>query len=229
MPLIIMGQFLNFNSDFGPWGRDNYAVYQFLAYNIFLLQGIVTKFPAQLNQEKFWQTLPALIIGPFNRINLLFGIFFSHLILISIPFSIFFILALIILPISFMTIISILFFYLLLALTYSGIGLIIGIFAISKENMWQILTFIFSLIIWFSCVTYPFEIFPGILQDIINLNPFYHIFDFLRIVWFENNILTSIMNHINQFMILILCAISFPLIGVYIFNIIYRKYGIIGY
>ncbi len=228
-PLIVMGRLFQLNQQFGPWTNENYVIFLFIAYQIILLKNIVIKFPAGLRQEKFWQTLPALIIAPFNRFNLLLGIFVSHLIVISIPFTIFFIICYIIYPISIFTILSIIFIFFLIEFTFSGIGLILGIFAISKESIWRFLLFCINWIFWLSCITYPFEIFPNLLQALINLNPLFHIFDFLRKTWIEDNFLLTITLHPVSFIILLLTSIMLPVIGVYIFNIIYKKYGIVGY
>ena len=103
MPFIIMGKFFSLNTEFGPWNRDNFVVFQFIAYHIFLLRTMITIFAAQFIQEKYWYTLQSIIIAPFNRINLLFGIFFSHLILQSIPFIFIFVLCYIFYPISLIT------------------------------------------------------------------------------------------------------------------------------
>ncbi len=229
MPLIIFGQFFEFNPQFGPWNISNYLIFSFIAYNINLLKGIISEFPAQLRMEKFWKTLPALIIGPFNRYYLLFGIFFSHLILISIPFIFFFVIGFIYYPISFFTVIAILGTYFLIALIFSGLGLIMGVFAISNENVWRFLSFTINLIFWASCITYPFEFFPSLIQDFINLNPLYYIFDFLRLLWIENNFIITLTTHSLHFYVLISLTISIPLIGVKIFDKIYKKYGIVGY
>ena len=88
MPLILMGQIFNLQDNVGLWTQNNFIIYQFIAYNIALLRKMISETPKIFHQEKYWQTLPALIIAPFNRINLLFGIFISNLILISIPFII---------------------------------------------------------------------------------------------------------------------------------------------
>lgn len=229
MPLIIFGQFFEFNPQFGPWNISNYLIFPLIAYNINLLKGIIIEFPSQLRMEKFWKTLPALLIGPFNRYYLLFGIFFSHLIIISVPFIIFFVIGFIYYPISFFTVIAILGTYFLIALIFSGLGLIMGVFAISKENVWRFLSFIMNLIFWASCITYPFEFFPGLIQDFINLNPLYYIFDVIRLIWIENNFIITLTTHSLHFYILISLTIVIPLIGVYIFNKIYKKYGIVGY
>jgi len=229
MPIIILQQFFNFNENFGYWNKKNFLLFQFLAYNIILLQTIINEYPTQLMNEKYWQTLPALIIGPFNRFNLLFGIFFSRLILISIPFTMFFVLSYIFYPISFLTVLFILFILLLIALMFSGIGLIVGIIAISKEGMLRLLNFSISLVIFTSCLSYPFEIFPPEIQSIINLNPLYYIFDFLRLGWIEDDAIISINSHTYNFLLLLSGAIIIPIIGVYLFNLIYKKYGIVGY
>lgn len=229
MPLIIMGKIFSYNETFGTWNANNYIIYQFIAYHIALLRSLIHLFPYQFHQEKYWYTLQALIIAPFNRLYLLFGIFFSQIILILIPFSIVLGLSLFFYSISFSTFLFIIFLYFLVALIFSGIGIIIGIFAISKENYWHLLEFGLTIIFWFSCITYPFEIFPKIIQDLINLNPFYHIFDVLRLSWIENNLLFTISAHSYKFLLLLSSAILLPLVGVYIFNIIYKKYGIVGY
>lgn len=229
MPLIILGKFFTLNTEFGPWNESNYMVFQFIAYQILLMKVLINEFPAQFLREKYWKTIPAIIIAPLNQYNLLFGIFFSHIILISIPFIIFFVLCWIVYPISFLTIISIIVLLFFIALIFSSIGLIIGAFAISNENIWRILGFGISMVFWLSCLTYPFEIFPNIIQQIINLNPLYYIFDILRTTWIENNILLSISYHPFNFLILFLTVLIFPIISVYIFKMIYKKFGIVGY
>jgi len=193
------------------------------------LKRVIQEFPIQLRIEKFWKTLPIIIIAPFNRFNLLLGIFFSQIILISVPFIIFSIICYIYYPISFLTIILIIIIFFLIALIFSGIGLLIGIFAISNENVWKALSFIVSLIFWVSCVTYPFNIFPEFIQQIINLNPLYYIFDLLRLTWIYNDVLLTITLLSLNFIILIACSIIIPCLGVIIFNLIYKKYGIVGY
>ncbi len=228
-PIILMGTLFKFNDQFGPWTIDNFLVFTFISFNIILLKTIMEEFPKQIIKEKYWKTLTALIIAPFNRFNLLIGIFFSHLIYISIPFLIFSILCYIYYPISFITALFIVIIYFLIALIFSGLGLIISVFVISNENIWYMLSFSINLVFWFSCVTYPFEVFPAVIQRFMLLNPLYHIIDVLRLVWLEDDIILSFTLHPLQFLILILTAIIIPVIGVFIFNKVYKKYGISGY
>ena len=229
VPIILMDKFFDFNVNFGPWDQSNYAVYIILAYNILLVQGIRSTFPSQFGREKYWQTLPALIIAPFNRVNLLFGIFFSHIIIISIPIVIFFVMCYIFFPISLITLLFIIGILFLIALIFSGIGIILGILAISKENWMPIINFSLGLLFMISCISFPFEVFPESIQTIVNLNPFYHILYFLRIAWVENNLIFSITTHLLSFLLLVGFATLLPIIGVIIFDKVYRKYGIVGY
>lgn len=229
MPLIIFQTLFNKNVSFGPWTPENYAVFILSAYNLTLLTNTIKGFPEQLRREKFWKTLPALMIAPFNRIDLLLGIFLTNIILISVPFILFLIITLIVYPISFWTLIFVLFIYLLISLIFSGIGLLLGVFAISKENIWRILLLALDLFFWASCLSYPFDLFPGIFQLFISFNPLYYIFTFLRMAWIDNNVILTLINFYHYFIVLLLTAIIFPIITIYIFNKVYRKYGIVGY
>ena len=230
MPLIIMQNIFNLrDTPIGFWTAGNFILYQFTAHNISHMSSITGRFPGQFRAEKFWKTLPALIVGPFNRFNLLFGIFFSHIVMIFIPFSIFFVWGIYIEPISISTVLFVLVLYFLIALIFSGVGLIFGIFAISNENVWQVLSFLLMFVFWFSCISYPFELFPKFIQDIINLNPLYYIFDFLRITWIQNDVIMTISSYYFHFLTLIITSIVLPFIGVFLFNLVYKKYGITGY
>lgn len=229
IPLIIFQKLFDFNQSLGPWTNETYLVFVLSTYTLSLLKGMIGDFPDELRREKFWKTLPGLIIAPFNRFDLLMGIFLSNLILISIPFALIIILNLIVYPISIITLLFVLFIYCLIALVFSGIGLILGIFAISNENIWRILSFGIGLVFWSSCISYPFNLFPDVLQFIIRFNPFYYIFTILRFSWVDNNILLTLSNLYPHFIILLIMGIILPTIAVYIFNKIFKKYGIVGY
>ncbi len=229
MPLIIFRALFSFNQSFGIWTQENYIIFLLSIYNLNLLKSIISEFPSHLRIEKFWKTLPALIIAPFKRFHLLFGIFLSNLVLISLPFIIILIITYIFYPISLLTFLFILFIYMLIAFIFSGIGLILGVFAISKENMYEFLIFALNYIFWASCLSYPFELFPLIFQNIISLNPLYYIFTFLRMVWVQDNIILTLCQYNIYFLVMLATAIILPVIAVIIFNRIYRRYGITGY
>ena len=229
MPLIIMTKFFSFNQSLGLWNEKNFLIFVFVAYHLSLLKDITNQFPMSFRYEKYWETLPALIIAPFNRFNLLLGIFFSHLMIIAIPFAIFFIICYIIFPIGLITVLFIIALYLLVAIIFSGIGIILGVLTVSKENYVEVLRLLLNITFWFSCLNYPYEIFPKIIQSIIVRNPFYYIFYILRISWVEDDVIFTITTHLYNFTVLIIGAITLPVIGVIIFNKIYRKFGIVGY
>jgi len=229
MPLIILGQFFNYNAQFGPWNAQNYMIFVVMTYNISLLKTVIHEFTWQFNMEKYWETLPGLLIGPFNRMNLLFGIALANLVVISFPLTIIFIICYIVYPISIATLLFVISIHLIIVLIFSGIGLIVGSFAISNENISKFLNFSLKIIFWASCITYPFEVFPEFLQGIISLNPIYYLFDILRLAWIENNFLYTIFSHPIHVWILIGWALILPISGLFIFNKVYKKYGIVGY
>lgn len=229
LPLVIMGQIFTFNEDFGPWNSQNFMVYILTAYQIGLMTGINNRFPSQFATEKVWKTLYAIIIAPFNRRNLLFGIFFTHMIINTVSFSIFFILSLIILPLSILSIISLFIFYFFIALIFSGIGLFLGALAISKPSLTPLVRLGIRIIYLFSCLGYPFEFFPEHFQALAILDPFYYLFDFIRVIWIYDNIFLSIITHPFHVFLIVGGAVIFPLVGLWIFNFIFNKYGIIGY
>ena len=231
IPIIIMGQLFTFttNTNFGPWDETNYVVFQLVAWHLGVTYSVMNAFPAKLKIEKFWQTLPALLIAPFKRINLLIGIFISYFIMNSISFIIFFVICYIFYPISFLTVISILFIYFLIAVLFSGIGLFFGVLAISKENFVSIFQLGMSFIFSFSCISLPFQFFPNYFQNIALLNPLYYIIDLCRLVWIENNIFYSIIAHPINILVLIFFVCTIPITGYYLFELIFKKYGIVGY
>lgn len=185
LPIIIMGKLFDYNPQFGPWTKENYMAYQFIAMNLSLVTALRYRYPAHFYQEKWWQTFPALIIAPFNHINLLLGVFFSHFVMILPPFIIFFAICYFYVAVNLEIVIVMVGLYLLLALIFGGIGIVLGIFSITNEGAVTLSSFLISLVFFVSCISYPYEIFPGFIQQIINLNPFYYIFDLFQCYGFK--------------------------------------------
>lgn len=229
LPLVIMGQIFTFNENFGPWNPQNFAVYILTGYQINIVAKINGRFPGQFATEKVWKTLYAIMIAPFNRVNLVFGIFFSYMIINAVPFTIFFVLSLIILPISILSIISLFIVYFCIALIFSGVGLFLGALAISKPSLTPLVSLGISIIYIFSCIGYPFEFFPENFQALVIWDPFYYLFDFIRVIWISDDIFFSIVTHPLHVFLIVGGAIVVPLVGLWIFNFIFNKYGIIGY
>ncbi len=225
---IFSGSIISEGQSIGVFKAENYFSLILLGTCGSMAGGFYGIYDSKFRTEKAWRTLPALIIAPFNRLNLLLGVFIGHLILILFPFSGILIINLIISPEipslgSLLFILLILLFY---ALTQSGIGIFLGILAVSKQNWNTLFRFGFRMVTIFNCVTFPKEIFPEFLHPIINLNPFYHFFELNRFIWVFNDIFYP-GNGIH-FLIVIICVIISPIIGIILFNKIYTKYGIEG-
>ena len=229
LPLIVMGQLFGFSDNFGPWNRDNFVVYQFTSYQISLIYQIMSRFQGNIALEKGGNTLPAIFIAPFKRINLLLGIFCTHIVLIFIPFMFFFVLCYLFYPISIFTIFFTFVVYLMMGLFFTGIGLIFAVLVIARENLIMLLSLPLTMAMMFSCLTLPFAFFPNTYQFFASLNPFYYIFNIVRLVWIENNIIISLSSHTLTFIIVFFTAILSPLIGLKLFNYVYDKYGITIY
>ena len=165
-PMIIMGAFFNYNAEFGVWNQDNFLVYQFIAFQIGLISGILGRFSGSLRADKSQYALHYIMIAPLTRVNLLIGIFITHFILISIPFIVTFIICYIYFPILIFTIFLIFLLYFMLTLIWGSIGIVLGVYAIAKYHYVKPINFTISLFFMFSCVTYPFEIFPKVIQDV---------------------------------------------------------------
>ena len=184
--------------------------------------------PKYLLREKYWKTLPALLTAPFNRFYLLFGYIFSEFLGILIPCTIFFIVMIIIVPITIPTLIIVILMFIGIGI-FSGLGLFLGVFAVSNENILAIFDFSIRFIFWLSCVTYPFQFFPSEIQSIINLNPIYYLIDIIRLTWIENNFIITVSSHPFHISIFITSLLIFPILCVYLFNRIFKKLGIRGY
>ena len=229
MPIIVLGQFFNYNINFGPWNSQNYIIFVFTGYNILLLRSMINYIPKHMKEEQYWKTLTAIIVAPFNRYYLLFGYFLSEITMLMLPFLAFLIFLWIVYPISFITFFIIMSLFMGIAIVFTAIGLVLGVITVANENIYSILVFILNFIFWASCVTFPFQLFPQIVQDIISLNPIYYIINFIRLIWLENDILFTIGEHSGHFLITMLSIIIAPIVAVLMFNIIYRKLGTSGY
>jgi len=215
----------------GYWNSENYILFLLIAFCIQFSASITQKFNSLLTTEKYWKTLSATLVAPINRIILLLGILISELIIISFTLIFLFILALILYPISLGLFILFILMFGLIYLIFASIGLIISAFGISHERYVQYSNIILRFAIMFACVNYPKEIFPEIIQFFIVLNPLYYIFELLRLIWYSGINYDIAISYITPIHIIlfILLTITFPIISIYLFNKIFKKYGITGY
>jgi len=229
MPIIILDKLFELNTNIDPWTSQNFMIFIFIGYNITIMQTMITFIPKSLQSEKYWKTLPALITAPFNRFYLLFGYILSEFLGILIPFAIFFITMLIFFPLSIPTLIIVSLMFVGIGIVFSGIGLFLGAFAISNENYLYVLEFATRLILWFSCITYPFQLFPKVVQNLISLNPVYYLIDLIRLTWIDDNIILTVLSHPIHISIFVASLVIFPIICVLVFDMTYKKLGISGY
>jgi len=231
--VFIFGVIFNIKKGFqlGYWNSNNYILFLIIAFSIQFSKSPIAIYDTLFNTEKYWKTLSATMTAPVHRFILLFGILFSEIVLNCIPIGILLIIALILFPIPLIYFFLFLLLFLLIFIIFGSIGLLIGIFRISKEELVSYSKVILRIIFLFSCTNYPKELFPEIIQNIIILNPFYYIFDLLRLVWYLGIDYDAAMSNISPIHIivtLILIIIS-PIISIFLFEFMYKKYGITGY
>jgi len=233
MPLIIFGAIFSISADysFGYWVGGNYLLFLLIAFCVQFLRRIVDNFRKLFFREKFWKTLQALMVAPINRYVLLFGILISEMILISIPFLVFLILALIIFPISILNLLLIFVMFFCLSIFFGSIGLIVAVLVVTKEGIYRIFKLGLTFLFWLSCISYPLQIFPEIVQNLILLNPLYYFIDLIRIIWLmgiDFNLAISFLSPLH-IIVVALFTILLPILSVSLFNVFYNKYGITGY
>ena len=215
----------------GYWNSSNYLLFLLIAMSISYSQPIIQKYTQLFATEKYWKTLSAIMIAPVNRISLLVGILISQILLSSIGVIFLLTLAFILFPITIFELIFFIFTYLCILLIFGSIGLILGAFAISNENFQNYYFLVIRFLFLLSCINYPKELFPEIIQFFITLNPLYYLFDFLRLIWYSGLSPTTAFLYISPIHIItfILVTILSPIIAVLLFERIYKKHGITGY
>ena len=233
MPLIIFNVIFTIREDyqFGYWTGLNFVLFLFIAFCVQFLRRIVLNFSHLFNSEKYWKTLQALMVAPVNRYVLLFGFLIAEIILISIPFIFFFIIAYILFPINILYLFLVILSFLALAILFGCLGLILGILIITKEGIYSVFNLGLTFLFWLSCISYPLQIFPEAVQFIILLNPIYYFIDIIRIFWLmgiDYNLAITFLTPIH-IIVVVGGTIILPIFSVYLFNTFYDKFGISGY
>ncbi|MFX0138120.1 MAG: ABC transporter permease [Candidatus Hodarchaeota archaeon] len=175
--------------------------------------------------EKYWNTIQGTLLAPINRYLMLIGYILITLIESMIFFIMMIIISAFLFPISIFQIISIFLIACLMIVASGGIGLIKGSINLSTESYRVFFELGQFLILFLSCYTIPFEYFPEFLQGIIIINPFYHGVNLARNIFYgvyTPDIFLSLL-------FIIIFAIITAIIGVYLFNKIWKKFGIHGY
>ena len=230
--LLLFGLLFRVDSiQLGYWNSSNYIAFLLLAYNINLSRSIINKYFQLFIVEKYWNTLSAVLIAPLNRFILLIGILFSELVLDIIPITIIFTITYIISGVSVIFFILTIFLFFCIYFLFASIGLLIGVFAISNEEYVHYSFFFLRIIILLGCLNFPIEVLPDILHFLVYINPFYYVFDLLRLSLYLGMDFTTASSLINPFHLTIvpLFIILAPFVALILFDRIYKKYGITGY
>lgn len=219
------------NLELGYWNTNNFTLFLILGFIFQYMRQILDRYLLLFRIEKYWKTLPALMIAPLNRFVLLLGILFTELIILSVPILSLLIIAYIFYPINLFIVFLFMVVLFSFALICGCFGLMLGVFEISNENYSNSLSILLKSLFWLSCATYPIYIFPEFIQFLIKLNPFYYFFDLLRLIWYSGVDLQITLSNLTAFHIItVIVFISLlPIISVSLFNKFYKKYGISGY
>ncbi len=213
----------NFLSSFN---QSNYLSWLLIGNVVFVFsRNGFNAFIERFQLEKFWNTIQGIILAPVNRYILLFGFILITLFESLLFFILLIIISYLIVPVSFIQIIFVFLIACLMIIASAGIGLMKGAVFISTESYRAIFELIQFIILFLSCYSIPFEFFPDFLQPIIFLNPFYHGVSLAQNVYFgiySPNIIFSIVY-------IVIFSIVMVFLGVFLFNNIWKKYGIHGY
>jgi ABC-type polysaccharide/polyol phosphate export permease len=232
MPLIVLGKIFEITSgkSLGIWTSDTLLFFILTGFCIGSAAGFIHEYYKMLRDEKYWKTLPAILISPFNRYNLLIAVFIEELIYIAVPLTIVFIILLIIYPTSLISFLVAFLIFLAGCILLASTGLIIGAFSLSAESAMTWVAFLVHFVLMFSCYNYPREMFPPALTFFIIIDPFYYYWDLMRVTWlFGIDYVLFNSAFLVHFIIIIVFSTLLPIISVYFFNYFYKRYGIAGY
>ena len=232
-PWIIFSKFFNLeNKVFGTYySKDNFLLFLLLGYCVTSLLFLLWQYKDLFYDEKTWKTLNAIIIAPVKKINVLTGYLLSGLISKLLPLMFIIALCYLLFPIPILTLILVLFVLLCIAITFAGMGFILGVFEIVNEDISASLAVGISFISLISCLYYPITIFPEEFHFIIKLNPLYYYFDLLRLSWWSGINYSDALQYItiNHILVVVFFTLFTPLFASYLFLRIYNRYGTSGY
>ena len=232
-PWIIFNKLFNLESDvFGTYyTKENFLLFLLLSYCVTCLLFLLWNYKDLFYDEKTWKTLNAVIIAPVNKVNILIGYLLSGLISKMLPLMFIIVLCYLLFPIPFLTLILVLIILFCIALTFAGMGFILGVLEIVNEDLSASLAVGISFISIISCLYYPITIFPKEFHYLIKLNPLYYYFDLLRLSWWSGINYSDAIKYItiNHILVVVIFTIFTPIFASYLFIRIYNRYGTSGY
>jgi len=232
-PWIIFNKLFNLENNVFQtyYSKDNFLLFLLLAYCVTSLLFLLWHYKDLFFDEKTWKTLNAIIIAPINKFNILIGYLLSGLISKLLPLMFIIALCYFLFPIPILTLFLVIFVVFCIAITFAGMGFILGVFEIVNEDISASLAVGISFISLISCLYYPITIFPEEFHFIIKLNPLYYYFDLLRLSWWSGINSSEALEYItiNHIVVVVVFTILTPLFASYLFLRIYNRYGTSGY
>ena len=231
--IFLFGIVFNIQAGFslGYWNASNYVLFILIAFCLNIFKPITEKYFQLFIIEKYWKTLSATLIAPINKFSILLGQLISWVILNSVGFIVVFVIGLIFFPIPILYFLLFLLVFVCIWISFASIGLLTGVYGISNENFGNYIYIFLRFLLLLTCINYPKEIFPEIIQFFILLNPFYYIVDLLRLIWYSGLNPTIAMTFITPIHIItfIISTILLPIASIAFFEYVYKRHGITGY
>jgi len=231
--IFLFGIVFNIQAGFslGYWNASNYVLFILIAFSLNIFKPITEKYFQLFIIEKYWKTLSATLIAPINKFSILLGQLISWVVLNSVGFIVVFVIGLIFFPIPILYFLLFLLVFICIWISFASIGLLTGVYGISNENFGNYIYVFLRFLLLFTCINFPKEVFPQIIQFFILLNPFYYIVDLLRLIWYYGLNPTIAMTFITPIHIItfIISTILLPIASIAFFEYVYKRYGITGY
>ena len=171
-PWIIFNKLFNLEENaFGTYySKDNFLLFLMLAYCVTSLLFLLWHYKDLFYDEKTWKTLSAIIVAPVRKINILIGYLLSGLISKMLPLLFIIFLCYLLYPIPIFNLFLVILILFCIALTFAGMGFILGVFEVVNEDISASLAVGISFISLVSCLYYPITIFPDEYHFLIKLN-----------------------------------------------------------
>jgi len=209
--------------DLGDLNEDN--VLAFLAIGIVLYDIAAKMFEAfDMKEEKYWKTLEGMLMAPMSRLTYFIGksLFVMSFFLVSdLPMLV---------TVVYISGASLnLLFFLIFAifatwLIWMGVGIVMSGISLFSEGIYTLfLLYGLWIVSIVSGVFFPPDILPDILVYIGKIIPLYHAISVARAPLIHASVQLSSVIYLLSF------SIVMPILGVYLFNEMYKRKGIVGY
>lgn len=214
--------------DLGFVQKENYVIYLltgFLVYSCFRLAWGRTN----LIGEKVMQTLDGMLLAPSSRLYILMGKAVQSFVEIFIVVFAFVVMVFLLQPptiywknliIGSVAVIFVFIIFLSLDFIVTAIGL-------AQEGIASfITTYVPKGFLLVGCVYYPVDIIPKFARPLVYLNPLYHGVDLFRSGFMQADLRFGLE---IPFLYLLILAVVLPIISVFVFEYVLKRWGIRGY